>query len=124
MTTALDHCPICEPASAEPATTRRRGQRPNNLKWLDNVRAAQELSSSAVLAAHVLACEWMDYVTLRCWPAVQSVADAMHVNHKTARRAIHELTTAGYLRVERRGGGRSHQTTHVRGVLPGNKTVQ
>jgi GntR family transcriptional regulator len=72
--------------------------------WLRTILHDTDISATAYRLACLLMWEYRNEAKGgECYPGLDTLARDMGVNEKTIRRAISELVSAGYLRVERRG---------------------
>lgn len=75
--------------------------------WLESVRRAEALSTTAKLLAHVLALDYANRATGQCNPSHIELAAVMGVSEDTIKRAIDGLVSGGWIaRQTGRGRGR------------------
>jgi len=93
-----------------PAAARRVDQNGNwnraRWGWLKAITGDGDLSPMARLLAHVLATQFSHHETAHCAPGTDTLADALCTSADTIKRALRDLTAAGWLiRTEGRGRG-------------------
>jgi hypothetical protein len=73
-------------------------------RWLAAVRRDERLSMGAVMAAHVLTLDFMNWKTGRCDPSINAIAKILHRSARMVERDLKELRVNGWLIAEYRDG--------------------
>lgn len=86
-------------------------------EWAAAVRTARDLSMTAKMLAQVLALDFANRDTGQCNPSRQTLADHLGVSEATVKRALSDLTAAGWL--GRTGATARNRTASYTFLSPG-----